>query len=239
MPTNFPGSVDTFSVKVDNVTDVMAADVNNLQDAMVAVQNRIGTTAAPNFVTMTGNQTIAGNKTFSGDVTVASRVLMGNATSPNTATLQWGDNSGWTFRMMTNVSGTPTLRYSFTDTGNFTASGNITANGQFSGNGAGLTNLSAAAILNATAGAAVGAVGTYAFLATTNVTSISAGSTYAGSALRYAAIGDAYALGGYNGGTQPVDVLLQNTAPAGTWRCMGGSSTWGSSNIASVFLRIS
>jgi len=96
-----------------------------------------------NGVYTTGNQTIGGNKTFSGDVTVASRVLMGNVTSPNTATLQWGDNTGWTFRMMTDVSGTPTLRYSFTDTGNFTATGNVTANGQFIGNGAGLTNVNA------------------------------------------------------------------------------------------------
>jgi hypothetical protein len=80
-----------------------------------------------NGVYTTGDQIIGGNKTFSGDVRVASRILMNNEISPNTTTLQWGDNTGWTFRMMTNVSGTPTLRYSFTDTGNFTATGNVTA----------------------------------------------------------------------------------------------------------------
>src|SRR5262245_30938372 len=38
MSTNFPGSVDSYSTKVDTVTDVVAADVNNLQDAVVAIE---------------------------------------------------------------------------------------------------------------------------------------------------------------------------------------------------------
>jgi len=59
MPTSFPGAIDSYTTKTDGVTDVLAADTNNLQDAMVAVQNRIGTTAAPTFLpraggTMTG-----------------------------------------------------------------------------------------------------------------------------------------------------------------------------------------
>jgi hypothetical protein len=83
--------------------------------------------ANADFVMTAGNQTIAGNKTFSNDVTISSRILMANGTSPNTATMQFGDNTGWVFRIMTNVLGTPTQRYSFTDGGNFTATGEVTA----------------------------------------------------------------------------------------------------------------
>jgi hypothetical protein len=54
-------------------------------------------------------------------------VFFANATSPNTNFIQFGDNTGWVFRFMTNVSGTPTQRYAFTDTGNFTATGDVTS----------------------------------------------------------------------------------------------------------------
>lgn len=38
MSTNFPGAVDSYTVKVDGVDDVMASHVNNLQDAVVAIE---------------------------------------------------------------------------------------------------------------------------------------------------------------------------------------------------------
>lgn len=38
MTTVFPGAVDSFSVKVDGVTDVLAAHVNDLQDSVVAIE---------------------------------------------------------------------------------------------------------------------------------------------------------------------------------------------------------
>lgn len=65
MPTSYPGGFDSYTNKVDGVTDVLAADTNNLQDAMVAVQTRVGTTANPTFVpraggTMTGALTAPG-----------------------------------------------------------------------------------------------------------------------------------------------------------------------------------
>ncbi len=41
MTTLFPGAVDSYSVKVDNVTDVMAAHVNDLQDAVVAIETAV------------------------------------------------------------------------------------------------------------------------------------------------------------------------------------------------------
>lgn len=42
MPTNFPSSIDTYTTKVDGVSDVLAADTNNLQDAVRAIQIKVG-----------------------------------------------------------------------------------------------------------------------------------------------------------------------------------------------------
>jgi len=102
--------------------------------------------------------------------------------------------------------------------------------------------MTTANVLNAAAGASVGAVGTYAFLRTTftatgtNVTSTyQFGTTHAGSSLRY---------------TQNLSTnALQEstTAPAGTWRAMGqafrstpdGSGGTVYEPAATVFLRIS
>jgi hypothetical protein len=39
MPTNFPTNPDTYTTKVDGVDTVMAAHINNLQDAMMAVED--------------------------------------------------------------------------------------------------------------------------------------------------------------------------------------------------------
>jgi hypothetical protein len=57
--------------------------------------------------------------------TMTGNIIMATATSPNTYYLQFGDNSGWFYRFMTNVSGTPTVRFSFKDNGDFTAVGAI------------------------------------------------------------------------------------------------------------------
>lgn len=84
-----------------------------------------------------------------------------------------------------------------------------------------------AQVLNATAGASVGAVGTYAILRTETTTGAlqNPGATRAGSTLRYTE-----ASGSVNAGT-----------PAGTWRLMGGSYDLGVgySQATSVWLRIS
>lgn len=69
MPTNYPSSIDSYTLKVDGVSDVLAADTNNLQDAVVALQTRVGTTASPTFVTVGTTQTVTGTKTFSDKVT--------------------------------------------------------------------------------------------------------------------------------------------------------------------------
>lgn len=86
-----------------------------------------------------------------------------------------------------------------------------------------------AQVLNATAGASVGAVGTYACLqAAPGVDfNLGAGSTRAGSGLRYT-----YTAAQSNAGSG---------TPAGTWRLMGTAAanpTYGQ-NLASIWLRIS
>jgi hypothetical protein len=94
-----------------------------------------------------------------------------------------------------------------------------------------------AQVLSATAGASVGAVGTYAFLGFNSGTSaLSIGSTTAGSNLRYVTVGSSSSwnvnftdnLTGHGGGG----------TPAGTWRAMGGSSN-ANRNKATIWLRIS
>ena len=78
-------------------------------------------------------------------------------------------------------------------------------------------------VLAATAGASAGALGTYALLTATVLTVRSAGTTVAGSALRYANAA------GVNSGT-----------PTGTWRLMGHTATdFNTQQNTSVFLRIS
>lgn len=42
MTTNFPSSLDSFTTKVDGVDEVLAAHVNNLQDAVVAIETSLG-----------------------------------------------------------------------------------------------------------------------------------------------------------------------------------------------------
>lgn len=78
-------------------------------------------------------------------------------------------------------------------------------------------------VLAATAGASVGAVGTYALLGRTTATAMSPGATVAGSSLRYVSAQS-------TGGDTP-------TGPSGTWRCMGYHNA--SSYAGTVFLRIS
>jgi len=78
-----------------------------------------------------------------------------------------------------------------------------------------------AQVLNATAGASVGAVGTYAWLGETATTATAAGSTRAGSALRYAGIltNTSYTATVITGVTS----VGAGGTPAGTWRAMGRS----------------
>lgn len=38
----YPSGIDSFNTKVDNVDDVLAADVNSLQDSVVAIETTLG-----------------------------------------------------------------------------------------------------------------------------------------------------------------------------------------------------
>jgi Tfp pilus assembly protein PilV len=90
-------------------------------------------------------------------------------------------------------------------------------------------------VLNATAGASAGAVGTYALLwDSTSTSGRLPGVTLAGSSLQYAATSIGGTVAGNSG-----------TSPAGTWRLMGasgwsnGSASSGVGTRTSVWLRIS
>jgi hypothetical protein len=79
-------------------------------------------------------------------------------------------------------------------------------------------SISTSDVLSATAGASVGAVGTYAFLNPLSASTVAPGGTLAGSSLQYA------------------PNSAGSSSPSGTWRLMGNLST---STSASVWLRIS
>jgi hypothetical protein len=96
-------------------------------------------------------------------------------------------------------------------------------------------------VLNATAGASLGAVGTYAYLSSTHnslsILTYNPGATVAGSSLVYAG---GFASGTNNNGNN----YVSGTSPSGTWRCMGYSqngnvSSYGIQRSGTLWLRIS
>lgn len=93
-----------------------------------------------------------------------------------------------------------------------------------------------ATVLSATAGASVGAVGSYAFLSIFNYanSNINFGTTVAGSGLRYAGGLSRSGSGGAS---------ISATSPSGTWRAMGQASSAACGCAlyvyGTVFLRIS
>lgn len=88
-------------------------------------QNTTGSSAS-----CTGNAATATSASSASNLsggTISGNYVVANSTSPNSYYLQFGDNTGWVYRFMTSVSGTPTVRFSFQDNGAFTAVNNITA----------------------------------------------------------------------------------------------------------------
>jgi len=90
-----------------------------------------------------------------------------------------------------------------------------------------------AQILNATAGATAGAVGTYAFARRNVSQTISANTTYAGSQLVYAGFHI------FDTGYQVITTPGTGGALTGTWRAFGGTSGSGNIGHVTLFLRIS
>lgn len=88
MPTNFPTSLDSYTNKVDGVDTVQAAHVNNLQDAVVAIETKLGNNSqqvnAPAGVAVprtAGNSTVALNCAATGS---AITIAAGGSGSPVT-----------------------------------------------------------------------------------------------------------------------------------------------------------
>lgn len=52
MSTNYPGALDSYADKVDGVDDVLAAHINNPQDAIEAIEAELGTDPAGTFATV-------------------------------------------------------------------------------------------------------------------------------------------------------------------------------------------
>jgi len=104
-------------------------------------------------------------------------------------------------------------------------------------------------VLGRNAGAAVGAVGTYAFCGTTDESDYAPGSTIAGSSLRYAAVHRMETQSSKGRWSSTAEVGLGSyqevvpTSPAGTWRCMGNARYSFPGDIgywpATLWLRIS
>ena len=90
-------------------------------------------------------------------------------------------------------------------------------------------------VLNATAGASVGAVGTYAFLVSAVNATYGPGATLAGSNLRY--IGIRVSFGDY--GAVNINGWNEGPTTAGTWRCMGQMTGSTFTRTATLWLRIS
>jgi hypothetical protein len=87
-----------------------------------------------------------------------------------------------------------------------------------------VTNITTSQVLNATASATAGAVGTYAFLDNASGLTQTTNVTLAGSSLRFSP-----AWGDSNSGV----------APSGTWRCMGHATSGGAPDRTTLWLRIS
>ena len=87
------------------------------------------------------------------------------------------------------------------------------------GNGVAVSGATGAVTFSASA-PTIGSVGSYAFLGSTNTTGVAAGSTKAGSNLRYAGLNTSPV----NWGSSPngsIGPAGSTTAPAGTWMAMG------------------
>ncbi len=101
-----------------------ATTANSVAGANVSGTVSSATTAGT--VTTAAQPNITSTGTLTG-LSMGGTLLFNNSTSPNTNTIQFGDNTGWYLRFMTNVSGTPTQRFSFSDQGAFAAVSSVSS----------------------------------------------------------------------------------------------------------------
>lgn len=214
----------------------------------------VGGTGTVNGLTLTGTVTTSGNLTLGGTLSgtasgltvgaattatsagnltggsISGNYTVGNATSPNTYYLQFGDASGWTYRFMTNAAGTPTVRFSFVDNGNFTAVGSVTASNHI-GAGTGLTGTAASLSIGGNAATATNAVNL-----STDRTNWSTNGTVNAvvGQLAWKNYGNNHTIFDASAGTTPTGAACSNTTPSVAWAgshptLMGynGSNTYG------------
>jgi len=168
---------------------------------------------------------------------ISGQAFSGNISAPNLSGTNTGDQSS-----VSGNAGSATVLQTARSIGGVSFNGssainlpgvNTAGNQNTSGNAATVSNITTSQVGSATAGLAAGAVGTYAILLRlSDNASISTGSTYAGSGLRYS---------GFNGSVGSRGILSGEVggAPAGSWRAMGHASSASGTYPATVFLRIS
>lgn len=172
--------------------------------------NKVNTSGSLNAATGLYNATPVANGGTGAATLAANNVLLGNGTSAVQAVAPSTSGNVLTSNGTTWTSAAPTV--------------------------------STTAVLNATAGASVGAVGSYAFLGETGFTATSPGATRAGSALRYVGLLSSTSFSNTTVAPYSASVSFAGGAdtPAGTWRAMGLSYSFGSVGYgATLWLRIS
>jgi hypothetical protein len=199
---------------------------------------RVATTSGGSAITFSGTQSGVQTATWrtlvntsgsqSGVQTETTSKLDFNYKTLNRMSVDLGGNLGITGGLSTGSLVTSNINIS----GNATTATFAT----FADTATAVTTLSTTQVLNATAGASVGAVGTYAFLVrNSNDTALLPGGTAAGSTLVFGSMlaENAYI---YNTAIDGRGV----TIPSGTWRLMGEFTSTGSNPTkASLWLRIS
>ena len=106
-------------------------EINSVNGDLNLVADRLGQYAASRISLKVDNTEVV--------AVTSAGLVFANGTSPNSNTIQFGDNTGWNFRFMTSVSGTSTTRFTFSDAGAFTAVSTISAS-NFSGSHSGTSS---------------------------------------------------------------------------------------------------
>lgn len=211
-------------LKANNLSDVVSADTS---------LTNLGATATGKAVITAVDQ--AAGRTAIAAAPLASPTFTGIPAAPTAAPATNTTQIATTAFVIAN--GPPSQLQATWDAGTDTTESTITA-AKLSGAITALTptppDPTTTQVLNATAGATAGAVGTYAFMERTgNNAAIDFGDTIAGSSLTFAGVDRTSAAA--------MDINSSATAPSGTWMCLGyiPAIADATSERATIFLRIS